>query len=81
MARPWVMLLACHTSFAHVSAGSHHQPAGTWNDDTSMVLATCDSIRERGRIDVGDMRSRFEGWYQNGVYTARGLFDIGGTTA
>ena len=32
--------------------GTHDQPAGTWSDDTSMALATCDSYRELGRIDV-----------------------------
>lgn len=64
-----------------VGHGSHSQPAGTWSDDTSMALATCDSIRERGRIDVADMRRRFERWYRNGAYTVDGLFDIGGCTA
>jgi ADP-ribosylglycohydrolase len=39
--------------------GSHNQPAGTWSDDTSMSLASCDSIRATGRIDVRDMRERF----------------------
>lgn len=34
--------------------GSHNQPAGTWSDDTSMALATCDSIRATGRVDVRD---------------------------
>lgn len=40
--------------------GTHDQPAGTWSDDTSMALAICDSVRaNHGRIDVGDMRERF----------------------
>ncbi len=64
-----------------VGHGSHNQPAGTWSDDTSMALATCDSIRELGRIDAGDMRRRFERWYRQGAYTVDGLFDIGGCTA
>ena len=34
--------------------GSHDQPAGTWSDDTSMALATCDSIRATGRGRTGD---------------------------
>ncbi|WP_072354155.1 ADP-ribosylglycohydrolase family protein [Olsenella sp. kh2p3] len=61
--------------------GSHNQPAGTWSDDTSMSLASCDSIRATGRIDVRDMRERFVRWYREGAYTVSGLFDIGGTTA
>ncbi len=34
--------------------GSHNQPAGTWSDDTSMALATCDSIRATGRAGERD---------------------------
>lgn len=61
--------------------GTHYQPEGTWSDDTSMTLASCDSIRLRGRIDVQDMRARFVKWKDSGAYTVAGLFDIGGTTA
>ncbi|NEG54489.1 ADP-ribosylglycohydrolase family protein [Bifidobacterium platyrrhinorum] len=61
--------------------GTHDQPAGTWSDDTSMALAICDSIRANdGRIDVTDMRARFEDWYRHDAYTVDGLFDIGNTT-
>ncbi|MBQ3300897.1 MAG: ADP-ribosylglycohydrolase family protein, partial [Eggerthellaceae bacterium] len=38
------------------SGGAHGQPAGTFSDDTSMMLATCDSIRVHRAIDVHDMR-------------------------
>ena len=64
-----------------VGHGTHDKPAGTWSDDTSMALATCDSIRERGCIDCADMRGRFVDWAQDGAYTVDGLFDIGRTTA
>lgn len=37
-----------------VGHGSHNQPAGTWSDDTSMALATCDSIRATGRGRTGE---------------------------
>lgn len=61
--------------------GTHNQPAGTFSDDTSLTLATCDSIRTRGTIDVDDMRTRFENWFHNGQYTVDGTtFDIGETT-
>lgn len=60
--------------------GTHDQPAGTWSDDTSMALALCDSYRELGRVDVTDIRRRFEDWYEGGRYTVDGLFDIGNTT-
>ena len=38
-----------------VGGGAHGMPAGTFSDDTSLLLATCDSIRERGR---GSTRAR-----------------------
>lgn len=61
--------------------GAHGQPAGTWSDDTSMALAICDSYRELGRIDVGDIRARFLAWYREDAYTCDALFDIGNATA
>ncbi len=64
-----------------IGYGTHGQPAGTWSDDTSMTLATCDSIRELGRIDTEDMRDKFVSWIARGEYTIDGVFDYGGTTA
>ncbi len=64
-----------------VGHGTHDQPAGTWSDDTSMTLATCDSIREKGCVDVGDIRERFVAWYTRDAYTCDHLFDIGGATS
>lgn len=61
--------------------GSHNQPPGTWSDDTSMTIATCDSIRECGKIDIRDMYQKFCDWYHNDEYAIGSLFDIGGTTA
>ena len=62
--------------------GTHNQPAGTWSDDTSMILATCDSIRELGRIDPADMRKRFEAWIRKGEYAIDGnVFDFGNTVS
>lgn len=64
-----------------IGYGTHEQPAGTWSDDTSMTLATCDSIRELGYIDTADMRDKFVCWIARGEYTIDGVFDYGGTTA
>lgn len=61
--------------------GCHSKPSGTWTDDTSMTLATCDSLRELGRVDTDDMRSRFRQWLDHGKYTIDGLFDCGITTS
>lgn len=65
-----------------VGYGTHNQLAGTWSDDTSMTLATCDSIKNCGRIDADDMRKRFCEWMNHGKYTVDGVvFDIGGATS
>lgn len=62
--------------------GAHDQPAGTWSDDTSMTLATLDSIAECGGVDARDMRRRYERWAFDGEYTCDGVvFDIGNTAA
>ena len=60
--------------------GTHHQPAGTWSDDTSMTLCQMHSLIEKG-IDYEDLMARFADWVDNANYTAyEELFDIGGTT-
>lgn len=65
-----------------VGGGAHGMPTGTFSDDTSLLLATCDSIRERGGIDVEDMRERFRAWLYEGAYTTDGrAFDVGNATA
>lgn len=64
-----------------VGYGQNGQPAGTWSDDTSLTLATCDSIRELGRIDPDDIRRRFVAWLRDGAYTPDGkAFGMGRTT-
>ena len=60
---------------------SYMQPAGTWSDDSSMTLATLDSIAEKNEIDYDDIMNKFIKWYQHSKYTATDmLFDIGNTT-
>lgn len=61
--------------------GSHYQPIGTWSDDTSMTIATMESIARQKRIDYADLMNNFALWYFEGEFTARGdVFDCGGTT-
>ncbi len=58
--------------------GTHSQPKGTWSDDSSMVLASLDSIIQSGGLDYNDMMDRFRDWKINGKYTPHGrVFDIG----
>ena len=65
-----------------VGEGSHHKPAGTFSDDTSMLLATADSLRvNRGWVNIEDMRDRYKAWLFEGKYTADGdVFDVGRAT-
>lgn len=65
------------------SGGAHGMPAGTFSDDTSLLIATCDSIRAcNGTIDLKDMAARFRAWLHQGAYTADGtVFDVGNATA
>ena len=61
-----------------IGYGTHKQPAGTWSDDTSMTLATMDSINKCGEIDYEDIMKRFADWVNYAKYTATGVFfDIG----
>lgn len=65
-----------------IGFGTHNQPVGTWSDDTSMTLATCESIKRLGVIDYEDIMGNFLKWYENSEFTAnKELFDIGITTS
>ncbi len=62
------------------SGGVYDMPAGTWTDDSSMALATLDSIRELGEVDLDDIMDSFVSWYEEGEYTPFGeAFDMGNT--
>ena len=65
-----------------VGYGTHNQPEGTWSDDSSMTIATLDSISECGTINYDDMMRKFTEWERNSKYTATGeFFDIGISTS
>ncbi|MFC0414983.1 ADP-ribosylglycohydrolase family protein [Cytobacillus solani] len=66
-----------------VGYGTWNQIAGTWSDDTSMLLATCDSLKVHGAtIHLDDMMDKFARWYSKADYTAHcERFDNGNTTA
>ena len=58
--------------------GTYNLPKGFWSDDTSMSLATLDSLKS-GKIDFDGIMKNFSAWYNMGEYTPRGeVFDIGG---
>ena len=60
--------------------GTYNMPPGTWSDDSSMALATLDSIRENGEANYVDIMERFYRWLFFGEYTPAGkAFDQGNT--
>ena len=61
--------------------GTHNQPVGTWSDDSSMTLATLDSMIRTEKLNCDDIMERFTGWFDDGTYCPYGeCFDIGHTT-
>lgn len=59
--------------------GTYHQPAGTWSDDTTMILCTLDKLDES--LDYVAIMEAFLSWVNEGSYTPHGIcFDIGITT-
>ncbi len=56
-------------------------PAGSWSDDSSMMLATMDSITSKNKIDYDDIMKKFSEWISYAKYTSVDyVFDIGRTT-
>ena len=59
--------------------GTHHQPVGTWSDDTSMSMLLAEQLIEG--YDVQKLANRFCTWYQYNDWTPHGeIFDMGIST-
>ena len=64
-----------------IGNGTYDVPEGTWSDDTSMLIATIDSINAKCDFDVKDIADKFLLWKNHADYTAnKEVFDIGNTT-
>ena len=62
--------------------GTYNQPIGSWSDDSSMVIATIDSINNNNGINYMDIMDNFLKWYKEGEYTPQGdVFDVGNATS
>ena len=60
--------------------GSHHQPAGTWSDDSSMAFCLAETLCTE--YNLGSLASRFVHWESDGYWGAHGrVFDIGIATS
>lgn len=74
-------ILQKHPINEMIGYGSHNVPEGTWSDDTSLIVATMDSIKENGNINFADIMYKFTEWMNLAKYTATDkLFDIGIST-
>ena len=59
--------------------GAHHQPPGTWSDDTGLTFCTVETILDA--YSVERLGISFARWLTEGRWTPRGeVFDVGGTT-
>lgn len=59
--------------------GTFKLPAGSWSDDSSLLLCTADSLVHG--FNLNDMATRFVKWYSEGLWTPYGkAFDIGNAT-
>ena len=61
--------------------GTFDLPPGTWSDDSSMTLATVDSLARKGKVDIYDIMQNFSLWFSDNYFTPYdNTFDVGRTT-
>lgn len=59
--------------------GTHHQPPGTWSDDSSLTFCLAEALTHPFDLEV--IGQTFIRWYREGFWAAgERLFDIGGAT-
>ena len=70
-----------HPITSMIGYGSHDVPCGTLSDDTSMEIATMDSIiNKNGLLDYNDIMMNFYYWLKDSKYTPHNeVFDAGRT--
>ena len=60
--------------------GTYNQPAGTWSDDSSMMLCTVESLLDG--FDAGHLGTLFVSWLDEAHWTPwEEVFDVGVTTS
>jgi ADP-ribosyl-[dinitrogen reductase] hydrolase len=65
--------------------GTHHQPAGTWSDDSSLTFCLAETLAKSGgrtgMPDLNDFARRSINWLYNSYWTATDeTFDVGNAT-
>lgn len=64
-----------------IGFGTYNQKPGTWSDDSSLTLATVESMGRMGKVDPTDIMKNFLDWLEDGWFTPYGdVFDVGGAT-
>lgn len=64
-----------------IGGGLYGLPAGSWTDDTSMLIALSESLFEEKAVNPENERKHYLKWFHQGSYTPFGeAFDIGHTT-
>lgn len=64
--------------------GTHHQPKGTWSDDSSLTFCLMEAMIQSdfNHLDLEVIAELFSEWFFEGYWTPNGdAFDIGRTTA
>lgn len=62
--------------------GTYRQPAGTWSDVGSLLLATTASLTRCGlRVNCGDLMDSFSAWYFDAAFTPHDRVFVSGNTA
>lgn len=57
--------------------GTHHQPPGTWSDDSALLLCSAESLVECGGFDPAHLAATFVRWWREGHWSPHGeVFDI-----
>jgi len=60
--------------------GTHHQPAGTWSDDSSLTFCLAEMLSVYYNLE--SLAARFVHWKEDGYWTPHGvMFDIGMATS
>jgi ADP-ribosyl-[dinitrogen reductase] hydrolase len=60
--------------------GTHHQPLGTWSDDSSLAFCLAESLANG--YNLTDLGNRFVNWYNHNYWTPHGfVFDVGIATS
>ena len=73
--------LMAHPVLTLIGHRAYPVPAGTWSDDTSLTLATMDSIIQKRSIDHNDIMNKYLEWYGKFKYTAtEDIFDVSRVT-